>query len=188
MDLICCRKKKVKSQNSQIDSPCERYKDFLDSIIENKSFNVTKTIDYGNFGASIIIKQDETDNKIKVRILKEEYLGEKERDWEKLEHRNLQKLLKLEYLESSKSFLFYTTAEETTLQDKIGDRCFRSDTESLWKLLYWLEGIADATHYLQANGYSHMDLEARSMIITADEKVKISHFHHLSSIHSRTDQ
>lgn len=189
MNLICCgNKKKNEIRKRHIAPPIERYIQFLNSVIEEKSFDVTKTINYGYFGGNLIVKHDVSNAELKVKIVKEEYVGDKECKWETFNHRNLLPLLKLEYLKCFDSYLFYSSAEETSLEEKISDKYFRKDTQSLWKLLYWLEGIADAVQYLHSNGYGHLNLQAKSMIVTKDDVVQISEFHHLSLINDRTEK
>lgn len=188
MDLICCRNKnKVETRKCHIIPPNDRYIKYMNSVIKEKSFDVAKTLHYGYFGASLMVKDNETNEEVKARILKEEYIGENEREWAKLNHSNLLPLLNLEYIKSTQCYLFYTAGDKTTLEDKILDKSFRKDTGALWKLVYWLEGVADALQYLHANGFGHLNLQAKSMIITQDDVVQISEFHHLSSINSRTD-
>lgn len=190
MDLICWRRKKknVEPQKWLIASPAERCKKFLDSVIDEKSFDVSKIIESGYFGGSIIVKNNDKDAEMKVRILKQEYVGEKEREWKIFNHRNLMPLMELEYLQNKNSYLFYSSVEEVTLEAKMKDKLFRKDPHALWKLVYWLEEIADAVQYLHSNGYAHMNLQAKNMIVTKDDVIQISDFHHLSSINSRTNR
>lgn len=190
MDLIfwCRKKKKVEPQKLLVTSPTERYKKFLNSVIDEKSFDVSEILECGYFGGSVIVKNNDKYAEMKVRILKKEYVGGKETEWKQFNHRHLLPLLELEYMQNKDSYLFYSSVEKITLEEKIKDKLFRKDPQALWRLVYWLEGIADAVQYLHSNGYALMNLQAKNMIITKDDVVKISEFHHLSSIKSRTDR
>lgn len=154
-------KKKVKPHKATIVAPNEKYMQFLDFVIQEKSFDVVKVIECGYFGGSITVKQNEPATDIKVNILKVEYVGKKECMWEKFNHRNILPLLKLEYLQKSAPYLFYLPAEEITHKAKIEDKLFKKDPQALRKLLSWLTDVADVAQYLHNTGYAHLNIQSQ---------------------------
>lgn len=189
MNLICCKnRKKSEPRKSPVIQPTERYIKYLDAIIEEKSFNVSKVIEYGYFGGSVIIKHNEVNPEIKVKILKTHYVGENEKEWRNFNHSNILPLLKMEYLQKSDSYLFYSPAEDTTLREKVEDNLFRKDPQALRRLINWLKDVADVTEYFHATGYTHLNIQEQNMVITKDEVLQISDFHYVSSRNSRTSR
>lgn len=189
MNLICCKNKKnVEPRKSPVVHWDMRHKKFVDSVIEEKSFDVCKVMQIGYFGATIIVNRNETEAECKVQILKKEYTGEKVIECNKFSHRNIVPLLKLEYLKNADSYLFYWPVEKNTLQETIEDKIFRKDPRALWKLVNWLKETADATQYLHSCGYAHCNLQAKNLIITKDDVLQISEFHHLNSTNNRTNR
>lgn len=160
----------------------------MDSIIKKESLRVSKVIECGYFGGSITVKNNDQNTDMKVRIVKKEYAGKNETEWEKFSHPNIQPLLQLQYLQNQETYLFHTSAEEITLEEKVKDKLFKKQTQAPWKIISWLEGIANAVQYLHSCGYAHMKLEAKSIIITENDVAQISQFHHISSIKTRTDR
>lgn len=189
MNLICCKnRKKVETHQSPIIHPKVGYIKYLDSVIQEKSFDVTEITEYGYFGGTVILKQNETRGNVKVRIVREGYLGEKESEWRSLKHLNILPLLKMEYLQKNDSYLFYSPLEETTLQKKVEEKEFRKDPEALLKMITWLKEIADAVQYLHSIGYAHLNIQANSMIITEANVLQIADFHYVNLTNSRTDR
>lgn len=187
MDLFCFKNMKKVEQHKSIIYPWEvRHKKFYDSVIQEKSFIVSKIIEYGYFGTTIDVNHNETDAQLRVRILKKDYLGENEKEWAKFNHKNLLPLLKMEFLKNADCFLFYSPTEETTLQEKVDAKIFRNDLLAHWKIIKWLNEICDALEYLNHCGFAHCNLEAKNMIVTQNDILQISQFHHLTSINSRS--
>lgn len=190
MDLLF-RHRKNKSNDpptSFITSLNERNEKFLDSIIKEKSFKVSKILECGFFGGCIIIKNKKNDTKIKARILKKEYAGEHENKRKIFIHRNIQPLIKLDYLPIKKSYIFYSAVEKITLEEKLKDKLFKNHTQSLWRLVSWLQDISDALQYIHSKGYAFMNLKAQNMIINQDDVIQISDFHNLTRVNSRTNR
>lgn len=186
MDLIWRKnRKKDEQQKHLVIQPSEEVKKYLDSIIQEKSFDVSKVIEYGHFGASLILKHDEANPEIKIRILKKQYVGENEKEWKKFVHPNILPLIKLEYLQNVDSYLFFSPAEESSLQEKIEDKLFRKDTQALRRIVNWLKEVTDAIQYLHSTGYTHLNIQSQNMIISKNDVLQISDFHYVSSRSSR---
>lgn len=178
----------IEAPNTSIIPESARYEKFLNTVLREKCLHIQKVIDVGCFGATVIVKENVTGEDVKVRILKEGYVGEKEREWNKLNHRNLVPVLKIEYLKPLGTYLFYSPVEETTLHEKIEDTQFKKDSDALWKILNMLEKIADGVTYINSLGLAHLNLQATSMIVSKDDVVQISDFHYLSSTNIRTEK
>lgn len=106
MDLICCKfKKKVEPVESPTMQPKNGYKNFVECVIQEKSFDISEITEYGSFEGSVILKQNEIRPDVKVKIVKKDYMGENESEGAKLRHLNILTLLNMT-IYPNKRFLF----------------------------------------------------------------------------------
>lgn len=189
MNLICVKnRKKSDHHKSLTDLWQERYEKLVESVAQEKLFNVKKVIEYGHFGASMIVTHKETDAEFRLKISKEQYIGSEEKQWRKFDHGSLLPLLKIEFMKSRDCYLFLSPAEDVSLQDKIDSKVLKKDRQALGRLLKWLREICAAVRYLHDCGYAHCSLEAKNMIIRNDDVLQISEFNHLCSTKCRTNR
>lgn len=80
MDVICWRRKNKSNKplKSILVHLTERYIHFLDSVMIEKSYGVSKIIEFGCIGGTIIVKNNDKNEEIsKFEFLEKNMLGEK---------------------------------------------------------------------------------------------------------------
>lgn len=170
-------KYKYKKDNKSTHSTKFR-KDILEEIIQKKGFTNQKVIEE-DLSSSTVTVYNNINEKIVVKIVEDDELGEKEKQWHNLKHYHVLPLNSYEYEPGAKLHLFYSAVPYYTLKDVIAEKSFRNSPDAIQKLIMWFKQAADAMQYIHKSGYQHLNISSKCIAITKDETVKIKDFGHL---------
>lgn len=172
-------KHKYKPDNKCTHST-EFCKDILEKIIQKKGLTNPKVIQEDKFSATITVDNN-TNQKITVKIVQDQELAEKEKLLQNLHHHHVLPLNNYEYCLDAKVHLFYSPLQFSTLNDLLANKNFRNSPDARKKLLIWCKEAASAMQYVHKSGYHHMNISTKCIAITKDEIVKITDFGYLQN-------
>lgn len=153
-------------------------RNILDEVLQVKRFNKHKVIEADLFGYTIAVEND-TGEKMAVKIIADDNLGSNEKQWETLHNHHVLPLINYEYLSNIKVHLFYTIVPTYTLKDLITDKEFKNNPDAIRKITKWIKEAAAGIQYIHESGYNHLNISAKNIAITEDGSTKIKNFLYL---------
>lgn len=179
---------KSKNNNSHVKNQAIEYNavknTWLNAVIEQKKFNITKIVDDCYVRAYLSVKLPESSKKITVTVWKEDYIGSRLTPWINFKNKNIMPLLRSETISNLNAVLTYTIPGQCSLQGRINSEEFRHSNKALNKIMMSVLEIADGLKYLHKMGYAHMNIKASAITIVHDDTIKIDNFQFLSPINT----
>lgn len=150
--------------------------DLIDLVIEKKQFCSYKVISRGAFSATIEVDHKDKQKKTSVLVLAKNESEIRKFDFQKMQNCHTVQVFQYEYMCKLQTYLIHTEAGECSLQNKIDDKLFQKSTTAIESLFTWIKQLSLGLKQLHSNSYVHLNISTKTIIITADNRAKISCF------------
>lgn len=146
----------------------------IDLVIEKKQFRSWKVISRGKFSATIEVDYKEKEKRKAMLILSKNESDKRRFDIEKIQNGYTIQVTEHEYMCKLRTYILYTECTEYTLQDKVADKVFRKSVGALDTVCNWIKDVSLGLKKIHNNGYVHLNIHPSIIMITSDNRAKIS--------------
>ena len=98
-----------------------------------------------------------------------------------MNHKNIIKLIDIQYAYYADSYIFITLLYPTTLEQKLTESPFISDKNGLKPAINWLKNILDDIVYIHDKGLSLNDVLSNNILISDDGTTIVADLEFLTS-------
>lgn len=177
----CTSKRKNPAQTSAVKSTIDQQNHLIDQVLESKKFQLRCITEFGDFGPTINVKYPPMNHEYAVKILTKDNIGDEETVWYQLYNDSILSLIHIEFVAKPEVFLFYSEDWNYSMTEIVQNNFLNNSADGINRAIKWITQIAEGMKYLHTKDFFHMNLTTDNVVITEDDRAKISNFHWMCS-------